>query len=121
MVFKPIDATRMTMTNNTTASFLDIVPPGMNVHPETLYPELRESQDTRVTEMFRIGTHLSSPIIRSVFAEGRAGRLSPHCEVRQKDRTGQRYRSTKSIGTDGYSQVGTLECLRSKMVWISCL
>jgi hypothetical protein len=38
MVFKPIDATRMTMTNNTTASFLDIVPPGMDIHPETLYP-----------------------------------------------------------------------------------
>jgi hypothetical protein len=37
-VFRPIAPAKMSMARNTTASFLDILPPGMERHPETLYP-----------------------------------------------------------------------------------
>jgi hypothetical protein len=37
-VFKPIAPAKTSMARNTTASFLDILPPGMERHPETLYP-----------------------------------------------------------------------------------
>jgi hypothetical protein len=39
-VFKPIAPTKTSMARKTTASFLDMLPPGMNEHPETLYPYL---------------------------------------------------------------------------------
>jgi hypothetical protein len=37
-VFKPIAPTKTSMARNTTTSFLDMLPPGMERHPETLYP-----------------------------------------------------------------------------------
>jgi hypothetical protein len=37
-VFRPIAPVKTSMTRNTTTSFLDMLPPGMERHPETLYP-----------------------------------------------------------------------------------
>jgi len=67
-VFKPIALTSTTMASNTTASFLDMLPPGMERHPETLYPYLQGCQVARTTDLYRIGTHLSGPSLRHAFA-----------------------------------------------------
>jgi hypothetical protein len=68
MVFKPIALTNTTNASNTTASFLDMLPPGMERHPETLYPYIKGCQVARAMNLYRIGTHLPGPSLRHAFA-----------------------------------------------------
>ena len=42
MVFKPIAATKTSMARNTTASFLDMLPPGMNDTQRHSIPNYRD-------------------------------------------------------------------------------
>ena len=66
-VFKPIAPTKTSMARKTTASFLDMLPPGMNEHPETLYPYIKGCQVARAMNLYRIGTHLPGPSLRQAF------------------------------------------------------
>ena len=63
-VFKPIAPTKTSMARKTTASFLDMLPPGMERHPETLYPYIKGCQVARATNLYRIGTHPAGPSLR---------------------------------------------------------
>lgn len=66
-VFKPIAPTNTSMVRNMTTSFLDILPPGMEKHPETLYPYIKGCQVARAMNLYRIGTHQPGPSLRQTF------------------------------------------------------